>query len=512
MHFHAFISAVLAFLFFGAAPAAAAVAAPRADGSLSLSKSGPPFTFDYQTGEPDPKNWVGIYPAAGGGPDDEEFVSDSLAWAYAPLGRGTVEVLATKLQPGKYKAFFLAKDGYKWLAPPIEVVVPGDVPPISFLVESFTTHNARKGDKFEAKLRGLLANNPDAKTKFAKTAGADWVKISDDGVLSSFPSEGGEAHATIQATASTGTRAQLQVTVPVRNAGSPLVDKLSVMTFNLWIGGTNVDNFHQKQVRFLAKSGVDIVGIQEAWGGHGTRLANALGWYVWQEPELAIISRYPIVEVYPPAERGGAVRIQLDSAASEVIVWNAHLGYDPYGPYDFCFSKMTQDEVFRRETQSRRTPQIIEIVGRMKDAIANAARVPVILTGDFNAPSHIDWTDATRSQHCDVGYVPWPASQEPTKAGLVDSFRAAHRDPVAVPGNTWSPVYLWNTDEKRAEPMDRIDFIYHKGLRVLSSEVTVVGKPKAEPDHKGNEWTSDHAAVKTVFRVGAPKCKRRSQV
>ncbi|POR32991.1 Uncharacterized protein TPAR_06807 [Tolypocladium paradoxum] len=511
MHLNAFIPAALAGLIFGAAPAAAAAAEPRAAGSLSLANAEPPFTFKYSTPSPDPKNWVGVYAAAGGGPDDEKYVSDSLACAYAPQDSGTVQVLATKLQPGKYKAFFLVKDGYKWLAEPIEVVVPGGVAPISFLVERFTTHNARMGDKFEASLRGLLANLPGAKTQFAKTVGADWVTVSDDGVLSGVPSASGETQVTIQATASTGTKAQLQVIVPVRNSGSHLVDKLSVLTFNLWHGGTHISNFHQKQIRFLVESGVDIVGIQEGWGGHGTRIANALGWYVWQQAELAIVSRYPIIEAYPQAQRSGSVRIALDGADYQVIVWNAHLGHDPYGPYDFCFSNMSWDQVFKREAQSGRTPQIVEIVGRMKAQIANAANVPVILTGDFNAPSHLDWTNATRSLHCNVGDVPWPTSEEPTKAGLIDSFRAVNRDPRAVPGNTWSPIHLRN--EGRDEPMDRIDFIYHKGLWVLSSDVQVVGKPKPKPDHEENEWTSDHAAVKTVFKVVSKEyVKRRSSL
>ncbi|GJN86820.1 hypothetical protein PLIIFM63780_010402 [Purpureocillium lilacinum] len=223
-----------------------------------------------------------------------------------------------------------------------------------------------------------------------------------------------------------------------------------------------------------------------------------MGWEYWQGDDVGIISRYPIVEVYPPTSNAGAVRVQL-GRDKQVIMWNAHLGYTPYGPYDFCFDHMDKEVVLTRETQSGRTGQMIEITNRMKDQIARADQIPVLLTGDFNAPSHLDWIDAAKQLHCGVGSVSWPTSMYPFMAGLVDSYRAVHTDPVAQPGNTWSPIYLDN--EGRTEPKDRIDFIFHKGLRVLKSDAIVVGTPKPEPYHQDNEWTSDHAAVMTVFEI-----------
>ncbi|MDQ3578972.1 MAG: endonuclease/exonuclease/phosphatase family protein, partial [Actinomycetota bacterium] len=52
------------------------------------------------------------------------------------------------------------------------------------------------------------------------------------------------------------------------------------------------------------------------------------------------------------------------------------------------------------------------------------------------------------------------------------------------------------------EPQDRIDFVYAAGpVRTLRSSAVVYGTPKAVPDHKGNEWSSDHAAVVSKFSV-----------
>ncbi|KAK2603723.1 hypothetical protein QQS21_004099 [Conoideocrella luteorostrata] len=272
------------------------------------------------------------------------------------------------------------------------------------------------------------------------------------------------------------------------------------MSYNLWFGGTKVNDYHNKQVRFLTDSGVDIVGVQESSGGHAKRLGEALGWDYWQGDDVGIISRYPIVEKYPASGVGGSVRIALDQDL-EINVWNVHLGYDPYGPYDFCFSNMTREQVLNRESISGRTEQIKQIIKEMEPQLANADRIPVILTGDFNAPSHLDWTNFTRSLHCDVGSFDWPTSKYPIAAGMTDSFREVHRNPRTEPGITWSPIYL--TNELRPEPKDRIDFIYKKGkhLRAYKSETVVAGKPRPEPNHQDNEWTSDHAAVNTIFKL-----------
>ncbi|PHH87331.1 hypothetical protein CDD83_9006 [Cordyceps sp. RAO-2017] len=476
-----------------------------ADSSLSLAGGKPLFTFDYSTSEADPKNWIGVYYSFFGGPDNDTFISPSLAWAYAPEGKGSVQVSTSNLQQGTYKAYLLAKDGYQRLAGPVEAVLPGQGP-MSFLVDEFTTHNARQGDKFEAKVQGLLANAPDTKTQFSKTAsegdGGDWVQVSGDGTLSGTPSARGETRVTVQAKGSNGSQATLKVKIPLRPTGSPLVEQIGVLSFNLWEGGSHVNDSHRKQVKYLAGSGVDIVGFQESGGGHAARLGNALGWASWQGRDVGIISRYPVAEVLTGTDVAGGVRIALDGEASQVIAWNAHLGFTPYGPYDFCFDHMSVDQVLEREAQSGRTPQMVEIMKLMQPHIANADRVPVLLTGDMNAPSHLDWTDATRQQHCGVGNVRWPSSDEPIKAGLNDSYRQIHPDPAADPGNTWSPIFLDN--EGRPEPMDRIDFVYHKGLQVVDSKQEVVGQPKAEPNQQDNEWPSDHAAVRSTFK-GIPR-------
>lgn len=467
----------------------------HAKGSLSVA-AGPLFTFTYSTASPKPKNWIGIYHAYGGGPDDQEFVAGSLVWDWAPSQQGTVHLPVSKLQPGRYKAYLLEDGGYKWAADPVDIFLPG-AGSLEFIVSKFKTINARRGEFFQASVYGLVAN-PQPNMRFIGTTPSDdanWLKVSTDGQLFGSPdTSAGTKKLTVEAIGQ-GSRTRLEVSIQVVDSSSPLLKELSVLSYNLWYGGTRVRDYHRKQVRFLSNSGADVVGVQESSDGHAIRLASALGWHYWQGNDVGIISRYPIAEVYPTTSRAGAVRISL--GGKQVVLWNAHLGFTPYGPHDFCFDHMEKEIVLTRETQSRRTEQIKEIVGRMKDQLSRADDTPVLLTGDFNAPSHLDWTEENR--HCGQGRVAWPSSIYPNMAGLIDAYREVHRDARAEPGITWSPIYLDNNG--RSEPKDRIDFVYYKGLEVLSAETVLVGRPEPEPNHVDNEWTSDHAAVKAVFSI-----------
>lgn len=461
------------------------------------------FVFQYNTTKANAKNWIGIYKAYGGGPEHESQDKPAIVWKYAPDAQGTVSFANDAIEPGPYKAFFLENDGYRWQSNPLKFGRPTN-DKFQFIYNEVTGPNARRGDPYRYDISGLVTHAGDPRTYFSMIDNdGGWAKISPNGIISGTPTPGAKRNASISIHAKTagGMMSWMDVFIPVAEENAPLVPEVKVLSFNLWFGGTPVNNYHEKQVYFLMRQNVDIIGFQESLGIHGLRLAYALGYYAWQGPDVSIISKYPIVEVYPTTSAAGSVRIALDGDRSQVIFWNCHLGYNPYGPYDFCFDRMSNNRVLEREAQSGRTPQIKEITEKMQPHLANAENVPVFLVGDFNAPSHLDWVDQTKDIHCGVGYTAWPTSIYPTDAGLIDSFRVVNTDPRAERGDTWSPIYLDN--EGRKEPLDRIDFIYHKSnkLRVLHSHAIMEGNPKAEPNHKENAWPSDHKAVLTHYTI-----------
>lgn len=494
-----------------------------ASSSFSLDPSSEPLAFKYATDSPDDSNWIGLWPA-GEGPVDGEQTDASLTWEYAPDAEGSVQISVSKLQPGdSYAAFYLANDGYESLADPIEVTFEGLPGDLSFPVEKATLINARRGEKYEARIGGLVLGKKSSSVTFEKTSGDAWISVSSDGTVSGTPDGKcpDKSTAEITATAEDDSTASIRITIPVRRKEQPLVEDLAVMSYNTWSGGSNINDYHAKQLRFILDSGVDIIGLQEAADGdHVIRLADALGWDYWQsDRSVGVLSRYQIVKEYgevAPVEvpvegsknsPGGGVRISLNGASdyvSELNFWTAHLHYTPYGPYDFCFDNMTVDEVLEQEAFSGRPAQMEGILNAMAPQLDAASDTPVLLVGDMNAPSHLDWVDALREKNCGIGGgFEWPTSILPTDAGLIDSFRVAHPDPVKAQCLSWSPIYPFNEGSSGPpEPQDRIDFIYGtKGLKVLGSECLVAGDPKPVPDHEDNEWTSDHMAVLTHYRL-----------
>ncbi|MGH3648241.1 MAG: endonuclease/exonuclease/phosphatase family protein, partial [Micromonosporaceae bacterium] len=337
---------------------------------------------------------------------------------------------------------------------------------------------------------------------FRKTSGAAWASVSASGTVSGSPAttDGvGTASVGVEAVDSDGRRTTTTVSIPVRAATQPLVGELKVMSFNLWYGGTNTKDYRTKQLRFLLSHNVDVVGFQETYSTSARELATLLGWHYYQASySLGLVSRYPITaqDSYSSSGTmyGAGVRIRLDAKYDKhIVLWTAHLNYTPYGPYDACNSHMTVRQILRREEQSGRPRQIAGILNRMAGAIADAPNTPVFLVGDFNTPSHLDWTAATKDTHC--GYeIAWPTTVKVAEAGLRDSYRVAHPDPLRDPGNTWSPIEVH-------DPQDRIDFVDFAGpVTVVDSTELTAGAVDPE-DPANNEWTSDHRAVLTTFRL-----------
>ncbi len=270
--------------------------------------------------------------------------------------------------------------------------------------------------------------------------------------------------------------------------------RLRVMTWNLWYGGTKVRDHRAKQLKVITETDVDVVGLQETYGTAAEELAEALGWHHHRAGEnLGIISRHPITARLGDPDVGfyGAAGARIEVAGRVVDLWTAHLDYTPYGPYESAFDGLTEDELIAHEEV--RLAQMRDTLRRIDQAAGTTdATVPVVLVGDFNSPSHLDWPD-----------VAWPVTKAAEEAGLRDSYREAHPDPVREPGHTWSPVHAEHEDGSgRPEPQDRIDFVLHRGLRVLDSRTYVSGRPRLWPDVEDNDWPSDHAAVITTFSLG----------
>jgi hypothetical protein len=125
--------------------------------------------------------------------------------------------------------------------------------------------------------------------------------------------------------------------------------------------------------------------------------------------------------------------------------------------------------------------------------------IPVFVTGDFNSPSHLDWTPEVAKVRPEVRYpVLWPASAALARAGFRDSYREVYPDPAANPGFTWTPG---GPESDPHEVFDRIDWVLASGpARAIDSEI-VGERGNPEVDIAFKTYPTDHRGVVSTYEV-----------
>lgn len=268
-------------------------------------------------------------------------------------------------------------------------------------------------------------------------------------------------------------------------------ERVSVMTYNIWVGGTRGGQELSQTVEVIKAAGADIIGMQER-NGNETAIAEMLGFHA--QPlggSTAILSRWPIVSHSP----NGAVIETPDGG--RLAIYNVHLAPYPYQPYDLRDEKIkTEAEAIDGAKAARSITAVLE---EMSEHLASG--MPVFLTGDFNEPSHLDWTDAAAKAGLFPIRVEWPLSKEIVSTGLKDGFRAVHPDPVEKPAVTWTPGYP-PPEMEANEVHDRIDIVYFAGDTVKPLSAKVIGPDEDESDIVVTPYPSDHRAVVVEFDLG----------
>jgi len=266
------------------------------------------------------------------------------------------------------------------------------------------------------------------------------------------------------------------------------------MTWNSWhcgLHGTKASDFESDTANTLNVLKViqledpDIVFMQETYCC-GMEIAKEAGYpYSWRgSSNLSIHSKYPIVDtlkIYKDFNSHGAI---IDVDGQQILCFNIWLHYLP----DFFrdIMKYSPDSLIAGEGTTR-LKEIAEILNQV-ESLAESTGLPIIMGGDFNSGSHLDWVESTRQFHYDK-VVEWPVSKMMQDQGYTDSFREAHPDPTQTLEGTWG--YL--NDEIIS---DRIDFIYYRGdiLQTLDSKIVMDDPP-------GGFFNSDHRAILSVFEI-----------
>ena len=262
-------------------------------------------------------------------------------------------------------------------------------------------------------------------------------------------------------------------------------ETLRVLAYNIWEGGTANAQPLSRTLAVLETAQADILLLQEV-DASLEALAAATGFHAHRiNNSCVVMSRWPLGET-------GRYGTEVVLPGGEVV-WAAsiHLEAYPYGPYDLRnYPSLTSEALIATARETRERP-----LQRVLDEMAvRAADKTMIVGGDFNEPSHLDWTAAAAAAGQNFArVVAWPTSRQTLRAGLEDAYRAVHPDPVKHEGRTWTPI------ESEGEVHDRIDRVYWRGSGWAPVQAEILGPEDAHTTLPVTPFPSDHRAVLITF-------------
>ena len=315
--------------------------------------------------------------------------------------------------------------------------------------------------------------------------------------------------------------------------------KFSVLQWNIWQEGTQVKGGYDAIVNEIVRLKPDFVTFSEVRNYHGkdfiAKLRTSLKerglcYYGFNSYDSGLLSRHAITDstvVFPERNDHGSIyRLVSEIGGRKIAIYTAHLDYldDAYynvRGYDGSTWKeipipKTSEEVLRRNSLSQRDEAISAFISHARDDAANG--FAIILGGDFNEPSHLDWTEETRYIYDHHGLViKWPQTSALEQEGFVDAYRTLHPNPVTHPGITfpadnpdvaverltWTPL---------ADERERIDYIFYKGRKLEALSCAIFGPSgsiaysRRTPTHTKEPvvlplgvWPSDHKGLFAEF-------------
>ena len=314
--------------------------------------------------------------------------------------------------------------------------------------------------------------------------------------------------------------------------------KFTVFQFNVWNQGVNVTDGYDGVVNTLAEIDADFMTISEVRNYDDifylrdlcVKLQKLTGekYYTFYSYDSGLITKHPILEsatIHPiNGDHGTVYKAVTSIAGQRVALYTAHLDYQHYGNFmprgysGVTFGKLDGPNIDEKAIidvclESQRDESIKEFIADAKKETEKGSMV--FIGGDFNEPSHLDWTEETKNLFEHNGaIVQWPVSTLLEQAGFKDAYRELYPNPVTHPCITFpcfnprksASSVTWTPD---SDERDRIDFIHHfpfAGLSVTSAKLvgpvpTVAFAKKVENTGEDEHitpnavWPSDHKGL-----------------
>ena len=268
-------------------------------------------------------------------------------------------------------------------------------------------------------------------------------------------------------------------------------DSISFMSWNIWHGGKEDGEAigPERVVDVIRQSKTDVVAMQETYGS-GELISKALGFHFHPRgTNVSIHSRFPVVEDISVFEEFKCVGGLLELPNGRQLAF-----YSIWLPYN--------NEIWEAGTRNTSKPESMlaacqascddlkKIQAQIKERLSTDkyADVPIVIAGDFNSMSHLDYLPSSKAEYKVA--IDWPTSQVMTRAGFRDSWREMHPEVDRKTDRTWTPRF-------QEQEQDRIDFVYYHGNELIPFESKVI-------DSHSDKFPSDHAALVTRFKWDPP--------
>ena len=282
----------------------------------------------------------------------------------------------------------------------------------------------------------------------------------------------------------------------------PQKTEFKVMTWNILRGGNEIKNGIDNVVNIIKEIDPDVLLMVETYGS-GPYIAEKNGYNFHliasegtplddKSVNLSVFSKFPFgnrIDTDYPFFLGG---IEILIANKKIRFFSNWFYYLPWNNQPEKMGK-TADELLAWERTGRRYEMIQKVLPYIKKYAEETDSIPMIIGGDMNSPSHLDWSRKTKKRHNNL-VVPWYATKIFQDLGFTDSFREQNSDPIKYPGITW--------DNKQRIDSHRIDYIFYKGKKLKSTESKTYMSFLDEHikiNDKNFTYPSDHGIVVTTF-------------
>ncbi|MGF1681414.1 LamG-like jellyroll fold domain-containing protein [Photobacterium minamisatsumaniensis] len=276
-------------------------------------------------------------------------------------------------------------------------------------------------------------------------------------------------------------------TTEKRDLGLP--DKLNVMTYNIWHAAADADPLMGPEYLYeqIIESNTDLLLMVESYG-YQKELADKLGFHMLTDSEngnLSILSRYPIIRSLGDCNFnicGARLSLPDNKQLDTYAVWltssndGANISANPAYSND----DLIEMDMPRANTMTG----FLDTISTLSDDNLR----PVIIAGDLNTASHLDFTEETN--YYNRGQVNWPTTLAFENYQYVDTLRYVHPSAKEVPCKTWTPVFKANPGQAR------IDMIFAKG-----DQLTAVDAGCLLDDSHPVFHPADHGAAITTFKI-----------